>query len=103
VDISTIDSISEVKVESNRDTLDSTRLQINAVNPEETSDKFPDAIVSVIVRHRPKPHHYKGGNINNFLYNVGPDSTGFGEFILFLDADMKPKPHVLNFILKYFL
>jgi len=97
-----MDSISVVKLESNRDTVDSTRLQINAVKPEETREKFPDAIVSVIARHRPRPHHYKGGNINNFLYNVGPDSTGFGEFILFLDADMKPKPQIFLRTLPYF-
>ncbi len=43
-----------------------------------------------------KPRHAKAGNINNALMQTS------GEFILFLDADQIPAPHILDRTLGYF-
>ncbi|MBA8816353.1 cellulose synthase (UDP-forming) [Microbacterium halimionae] len=43
-----------------------------------------------------KPRHAKAGNLNNALMQTG------GEFILVLDADMVPRPDILNRTLGYF-
>lgn len=43
-----------------------------------------------------KPRHAKAGNLNNALMQTT------GEFILVLDADMVPQPHVLDRTLGYF-
>eukprot|EP00276_Gloeochaete_wittrockiana_P006585 CAMPEP_0184647452 /NCGR_PEP_ID=MMETSP0308-20130426/4383_1 /TAXON_ID=38269 /ORGANISM="Gloeochaete witrockiana, Strain SAG 46.84" /LENGTH=887 /DNA_ID=CAMNT_0027078423 /DNA_START=247 /DNA_END=2910 /DNA_ORIENTATION=- len=54
-----------------------------------------------IGRDKPPVHHAKAGNLNNMLFNERTYGDG-GFFVLFLDADMVPKPQTLNKILPYF-
>jgi len=54
-----------------------------------------------IAREKPPVHHAKAGNLNNMLFNERGYGDG-GFFVLFLDADMVPKPQTINKVLPYF-
>jgi len=63
-----------------------------------TEDRISGPIVILAARIKPDYHHYKAGNHNNILFNEKME----GEFILFLDNDMKPKPDFLMRTLPFF-
>jgi cellulose synthase (UDP-forming) len=63
-----------------------------------TNERIPGPEVILVGRIKPDFHHYKAGNHNNILFNEQME----GEFIVFLDNDMKPKPDFLLRTLPFF-
>mmetsp|Transcript_20679 Transcript_20679/g.52345 ORF Transcript_20679/g.52345 Transcript_20679/m.52345 type:complete len:685 (-) Transcript_20679:26-2080(-) len=62
--------------------------------------------VTVVCRVKPKVHHNKAGNINNFLFNVTnmhiDDNCVGGDLIGIFDNDMRPVPDFLLRIVPFF-
>jgi len=54
--------------------------------------------VYLVARVKPPVHHYKAGNVNNCIYNEGLQ----GEFVIFLDNDMKPKSDFITRTVPWF-
>ncbi len=52
----------------------------------------------LVARAKPEKHHNKAGNINNCIYNQKLK----GDFVAFLDNDMKPKPNFIFRTLPWF-
>jgi cellulose synthase/poly-beta-1,6-N-acetylglucosamine synthase-like glycosyltransferase len=69
-----------------------------------------EAGLHVVARKKPIHDHYKAANLNNLLYNYLSHTCGANgsmqaqppDFILFLDIDMVPSPHVFECVLPYF-
>lgn len=56
--------------------------------------------VKIIARIKPPVHHNKAGNINNVLYNT--EIRRKGQYLIFLDNDMRPEPDFLLYTLPWF-
>jgi len=56
--------------------------------------------VKIIARIKPPEHHNKAGNINNVLYNT--EVLRKGQFLIFLDNDMRPESDFLLYTLPWF-
>jgi cellulose synthase (UDP-forming) len=63
-------------------------------------ESMPKDRVKIVARIKPVEHHNKAGNINNVLYNT--EVREKGQYLIFLDNDMRPEPDFLLYTLPWF-